>query len=345
MDKIVNFLLENAGPSIVYRTKKEIIKDISLRDEQAFQDKILQEKDVKYIFEHVQADGWLGTCFHSRMRGAKWQDVCEAALKFLAEKGVKLDNPIFEGVMKAYLARDRMDPIFDGCGKAEDYRYPCIGFEFLRSAGIARCGYEIKIDISKDIDYSLNCFFNVLNFNSIDEVVYLDKCGKYCFKKDLSLWPCIYNLRILAFTKSWRTTDNIKKLANAVDHLLSFPAFKHPVYTKVKGYTQSPFGEFIRPIEEFDPGNVKGTWFNKMELFARCGIIPYSKRLLNEAALLKKTIHSEGICQAYIDESFFKNWGAYSGLKLEESWSKKVKKQCDITFRAVLILSYAEKIS
>jgi len=44
-----------------------------------------------------------------------------------------------------------------------------------------------------------------------------------------------------------------------------------------------------------------------MELFARCGIIPYSKRLLNEAALLRKSIDSEGICQAYIDESFFED--------------------------------------
>lgn len=47
MDKVVNFLLEYAGPSIVYRTKKEIIGDISLKEEQALQEKILQEKDVK----------------------------------------------------------------------------------------------------------------------------------------------------------------------------------------------------------------------------------------------------------------------------------------------------------
>jgi hypothetical protein len=344
MDKSVSFLLDNAGPSIVYRTKKEITGDISLRDEQALQEKILQGKDVKYIFEHVQPDGWLGTCFHSGMRGAKWQDVCEAALRFLTEKGVKLDNPVFEGAMKAYLTRDRMDPIFDGCGKEEDYRYPCIGFEFLRSAGIARCGYEGRIDISKDIDYSLNCFFNVLNFNSIDEVVYPDKCGKYCFKKELSLWPCIYNLRILAFTRSWRMTGNIKKLADAVDHLLSFPAFDHPVYTKVNGYPKSPFGGFIRPIEGFDPGNVKGTWFDRMELFARCGIIPYSKCLLREVDLLKKAIDTEGICRAFIDEPFFAKWGAYSGLKLEENWSSETKKRCDITFRALLILSYAERM-
>jgi hypothetical protein len=99
------------------------------------------------------------------MGGIKCLDVGEAALKYIAEKGVKLDNPIFDGVMNAYVTRDKLDPIFDGCGKIDGYKYPCVGFWFLRSAGIARCGYEDRINISQDIDYSLKSFFNVLNYS------------------------------------------------------------------------------------------------------------------------------------------------------------------------------------
>lgn len=343
-DKIYDFLLENAGPSIQYRTKKEIIKHISLEEEQALQEQILLEKDIRYIFENRQPDGWLGTCFHSRMRGAKHLDVCEVALRFLAEKGIKLDHEVFSGAMNAYLTRDKLDPIYDGSGKLDDdYKYPCMGLWLVRSSGIARCGYENSIDISKDINYSLNSFLNVLNYNNIEEAISLSKGGKYYFKENL-LWPCNYHLKILAFTNSWRTTENIKQLARAIDHLLSFPVFEHPVYTKIKSFYAAPCDAFIQPpIEKFDPLNVKGMWFEKMELFLRCGVLPYSKYLLSEIFKLGETIDNNGICQSYVDKPFFKNWGAYSGLKLEENWRTEVKKRCDITFRALLILSYAEK--
>ena len=222
------------------------------------------------------------------------------------------------------------------------HKYPCMGFWLVRSSGIARIGYENSIDISKDVNYSLNSFLNLLNYNSIDDIVLKSKNGKYYFKENL-LWSCNYHLKILAFTKSWRTTENIKQLARAVEHLLSFPTFGRPVYTKIKSYYASPCDAFINPVEPFNSSKVKGAWFDKMELFARCGIIPFSKRLLNEVLMLKETIDNNSICQAYVDESYYKNWGAYSGLKLEENWRTETKKRCDITFRALMIINYAEE--
>lgn len=343
INKIYDFLLENAGPSIQYRTKKEIIKYISLEEEQALQDQILREKDIKYIFENRQPDGWLGTCFHSRMRGANSLDVCEVALRFLAEKGITLNHPIFSGAMNAYLTRNRFDPVYDGSGKLDDdYKYPSMGPWLVRSSGIARSGYENSIDISKDIYYSLNSFLNVLKYNNIEEAISMSKNGKYYFKDNV-LWPCIYHLKILAYTHSWRTAENIKQLARAIDHLLSFPVFEHQVYTKINSFYASPCDAFIQPpIEKFDALKVKGIWFDKMDLLLRCDIIKYSKYLMNEISILKETIDNNGVCQAYIDETYFKNWGAYSGLRLEENWRTEAKKRCDITFRALLILHYSE---
>ena len=48
---MINFLLENANPSIVYRVKKEILQDISEEEEKVLQEKIMQEKIVKSIVE------------------------------------------------------------------------------------------------------------------------------------------------------------------------------------------------------------------------------------------------------------------------------------------------------
>lgn len=41
-------------------------------------------------------------------------------------------------------------------------------------------------------------------------------------------------------------------------------------------------------------------------------------------------------------ENEFRGWGPYSGLQLETDWRAKVRKDCDITFRALLILHLLE---
>lgn len=343
MDKMCNFLIQNAGPSIVYRVKQEIQNEIPADEESKLQARILEEKQIQYIFENAQADGWLGTCFHSRMRGAKPLDVCEAALRFLAEKGVPLSHPIFKGAMNAYVLRKKDDPIFDGFEKTYDrFDFSCWGLWLIRASGIARAGYEQQIDISKEIDLSLNSFLNVLNYDTLEDALSVSKSGKHYLREGL-LWPCNYHLKILAFTDSWRTEENVKQLSKAVDRLLEYPSLQYPVYSKVDNYYAAPCDAFVQsPIKSFEAHSVDGQWFDKMELFARCGIIPFSKKLQAQVALLSESIDDDGVCRAHVDEKFFKNWGAYSGLQLEENWRKKINKECDITFRALLILSYAK---
>ena len=58
---------------------------------------------------------------------------------------------------------------------------------------------------------------------------------------------------------------------------------------------------------------------------------------------MRESIDENGICTAIVDETYFKNWGAYSGLQLEENWRTKIKKKCDITFRALMILTLASE--
>lgn len=343
MDNMCDFLINNAGSSIKYRVKKEILKDISQQEEALLQKLILKEKDIQYILDNQQSDGWLGKWFHSRMKGAKPFDVCEVSLRYLAEKGLDLNHSVFQGVMNSYLTRDKTDSAYEGGGSLDDdYKYPCMGLWLVRASGIARAGYEQHMDISKEIQFSLNSFFNVLNYNSIYEAVSVNKRGKYFFNEGL-LWPCIYHLKILAFTHSWRTKQNVCRLAEAVEHLMSFPKISHKVYIKIKSYYASPCEAFIQPpVSHFEKENVRGQWFDKMELFARLGIVPLCRSLKKETELLKETVDCNGICQAYTDEAFFKNWGAYSGLRLEESWRTIAKKKCDVTFRALLIIKYSE---
>lgn len=79
-----------------------------------------------------------------------------------------------------------------------------------------------------------------------------------------------------------------------------------------------------------------------MELYARCGVI---KRV----ALLKDMYKS---LLALIDDDLNINialkkrnnygWSPYFGFALEKDWKEKTRIQCDVLFRVLLIIHYAE---
>ena len=52
-------------------------------------------------------------------------------------------------------------------------------------------------------------------------------------------------------------------------------------------------------------------------------------------------IDENGICEIEFYENEFRGWGPYAGLQLETDWKSKMRKACDITFRALLIVHYA----
>lgn len=340
MQKTIAFLLENAGPSITSRVKNEVLGQKISAD---LQEKILKEQEIQNILLNCQSDGWIGSCFHTRMNGAKPFDVSEVALRYLAEKGIDLSNSIFTNAAKSYISRDISDPIFEGSDKF-GHTYTCIGGWLVRTSGLVRIGQEHICDLSADIDLSYNSFLNVLNYSSLEEILLQNAGGQYYFK-DSVLWPCFYHLKILAFSEQWRSEETIRNLARAADYLMTIGKPDLRVYTKMKHYYASPCDAFVYPpVSNFNVNNVTGAWFDKMELFARCGIIKYSSILKSEVEALKSSINDNGICLAHADGNYFNHWSAYSGLRLEESWRSAIRKRCDISFRALMILFYSQTL-
>lgn len=138
-EKIINYLIDNADPSILLRIKKEVLNDLSKKEENDFLNKIVNQKNIQTVIQSQKPDGWFGNSFHgqSPTAGSGMYDNMEVGLRYLAEKGL-------------YLAR---------------------------SSIIIRAGYEhnlVKndfIDLKYDIDFSFNTFSNVLNYISLDDVV------------------------------------------------------------------------------------------------------------------------------------------------------------------------------
>lgn len=62
--RMIDFLLTHANPSIQLRIKKEILRTITAQEEKALQEQILDEKIIRFIGEKQQANGWIGLGFH-----------------------------------------------------------------------------------------------------------------------------------------------------------------------------------------------------------------------------------------------------------------------------------------
>jgi hypothetical protein len=80
----------------------------------------------------------------------------------------------------------------------------------------------------------------------------------------------------------------------------------------------------------------------KVEWLSRCGLYAYLPALREEVDFLLSHIDENGICRVPFYENEFRGWGPYAGLQLEEDWRSKLRRCCDVTFRALLILHYAK---
>ena len=60
MQKSIEFLLENANPSIKLRVKKEILGDITAEEEVELTSQIREEPNYKLIASCQKESGWLG---------------------------------------------------------------------------------------------------------------------------------------------------------------------------------------------------------------------------------------------------------------------------------------------
>ena len=354
-EKIIDFLLNNANPSIVLRIKKEILNCLSDEEERKLLDKIFLEKNVQTVIQSQKPDGWFGNGFHgaSPKEGVGMYDNMEVGLRYLSEKGFPSENEYISKAVGAFLLDE---PLFndgrpvDDYAKwrlADNYANTAFGLYLIRSSIVLRAGYEYKLpkndffDLKHDIDFSFRTFANVLNYADADDAVDTNK--KKPFFKAGVLWPCSYDLRILAHSQGWRNDENISILADSMNHLFSFLHSREKmVYTYIKGAFRAPCLAFIHN-QIYCLGLMEEAYvnFDLMELFARCGIVEQVPFLRKKYEYLVSLVDNNLNVNYKVDSSD-RNWGPYGGFALEEDWKAKVRKQCDLLFRILLIIHYVK---
>ena len=348
MKNMISFLMEHANPSIKLRVMKEVLGEIRSEQENALVSQIREEPIYHSLAACQKENGWLGNGFHGPNKDAGPYENQEVGTKWLAEKAVGRDDPVLRRAMDAFVTTSLTDLCYRTKGKYfDEFRFAANGQNLIRCACIARAGYDDLIDIKPQIQLALDSFKRVLEVDSILDITRIRRVSgkeKRVFN-DFEKWPCYYHLDILAHTQSWKTEQNIKVLADAVNQLMRQDRPQCQVSgDSWVGYVLGTVGCLKEGYTlGYDRDGVHYTYLDRVEWLCRCGLAPYLVPLRMEIARLADGIDDQGICKADIDENQLHGISTYGGQQLETDWKTAVKKQCDITFRVLLILHYANR--
>jgi hypothetical protein len=344
-EKAIQFLLENAGPSIKYRIKKEILNNVTPDEERELQKQIMDEPISKLIVSCQKENGWLGNGFHGPNKNAGPYENQEVGTKYLAEKGVSKNNPILKRAMDAFVTTELSDLCYRTKGKVfDEFKYAANGQNIIRCACIARANYDDIIDIKPQIQLSLDSFKRVLEVDSILDVSRSIKSSKYRVFNNFEKWPCRYHLDILAHTNSWKSNENIKILSDSIIKLMRTdrPELIGLGASSWVGYVLGTVGCFSEGLSlRYNRDGTNSIQMETVEWLCKCGLTPYIKELQKEVNVIKDSIDVDGICRANVDIGQLKGISTYSGLQLEVDWKTPIRVLCDITFRALLISHYS----
>lgn len=340
--KMIDFLLNNANPSIKLRVKKEILNCISKEEERKLKKEILEEKLIKFIGEKQLETGWLGLGFHGSSKNAGRYDNQEVGTKYMGEKGLK-GTKILDRAMEAYAKTELED-------MGSEFEIPASGSNLIRCACIARAHYDDVIDITPQIRLSLESFKRVIEVDSIYDVSRPVK-NRRLFNKN-ERWPCRYHLEILAFsTDRWKNEKNAAMLAESFKKLMRSDRkeiINTPVACWIKNHAVNPLwllneGYSIsgNGLNGHDNDGIRKTNLEKTEWLCRCGLYEYLPELRKEVKFVIDSVNEDGVYTGGIYEKEFRGWSPYFGAQLETDWKAKIRKQCDVTFRALLIGHYS----
>ena len=348
-DRMIDFLLGNANPSIKRRVKSEVLHNLTADEAAQYQEQILQESMVQQVVACQRENGWIGSSLHGGL------ETQEGGTKFLAEKALEKDTPVLKRAMEAFATIPLDDWCYDTRGKIiDEFKVAGHGHNLIRCACIARARYDDVIDIAPQIQLSLDCFRRVLEVDSVLDIIRPVNGGKHFVFNDNERWPCRYNLDILAHTESWKNEKNIKMLADSVTKLMGTDRQElvNMVPSSWVGHVLGPLGGFpaqglaikatsLLPSPMLLPYRGKPAVYQMeyIEWFARCGIVHYVPALQEAVEDIIHSVDEKGICNAATLE--LKEWGTYCGSRLEVDWKSKIRKACDITFRALLTEHYA----
>lgn len=340
--RLIDFLLENAGASIKYRVKKEILNIPVDSDEMLeLQSQILNLSKVKKAFACQRDDGFIGSVLHG-----VYFDGFDSTVNLLKRYGVEISNPNMQRAKECLINwRDYERDHFYKAGNAMD-EHGRGGFRAILADVLVELGAdESVLQIQEQIDNALNAFRGAMNYTCVDD---------FSKKATMRGVPCRYYIKgatfpasnhisILEKTFSWRTTENLAMVEKSYWHC------KEIMKNYNDGIIYVNCGHFVGPfnynwnsihrkigIRDFDSYPIEFAWFMKGLQAVSSGkaIFDDSNPYFKES--LEEMIAGDDFVENVTDEQLrlFKKYAA-----IEPSWRKKESIACDLYFSILLALS------
>lgn len=340
--RLIEFLLKNAGASIKYRVKKEILNVPVKSDEmQKLQAEILDLPRVKKAFSAQKEDGFIGSVIH----GAYF-DGFDSTVNLLKRYGVEITNPNMQRAKECLLNwKDYEKDHFYKAGNAMD-EHGRGGFRAILADILVELGTdESAPQIQEQISNALNAFRGALNYICVDD---------FSKKATMKGVPCRYYIKgatfpasnhisILEKTFSWRTSENLAMVEKSYWHCKEIMKNYNDGIIYVNcGYFVGPFNynwnkePHVITMQDFDACPIEFAWFMRGLSAVSQGKAIFSDDNPYFAESLERMIEPENILETVSDEQLrlFKKYAA-----IEPSWRKEASIACDLYFPILLGLS------
>jgi hypothetical protein len=331
---IAEQIIPSACPSIQYRIRKEIFRESpGLAGMSELQDQIRKDGSVRKVIASQGPDGWLAWNFHG-------YESMESGIRLLCEKGVETDNPVLARSLIAL--ENGTDRLARGLGRPgkilDDLGFG--GGETIRACLFAMAGEEEQLFVKDQVQQALDVIRLTAQVKSLKDIHEKYK-GQLVFRRGVH-WPGIYHLRLLAWTRGWRTSANQKMMAESIRNLVKLSPIPD-IYVKYQTQVVAPVSfcmhHFAAHMDQLSDAEWM-QWFHRMELLARLGVIHQIPELEQHVCTLENLLlENHGLFTKNLGHPYFQKWGPYTGLALEKDWRSARRRINDLTFRSLLILN------
>lgn len=371
LSKSIEFLLENAGPVIRYRLRKEILHNLSDSEEEKLLEEIYELPYFQLIKGYVKPNGYIGCGMHSwnNWRGevlhqTPLQDG-ENAARQLSYYRIPKGEPIVADFVAAMRDEDILREEFS-------YIPPEIPRFENRYVGLnngnslmammytmqAMLGYgDDYEDLKRFQQISLQGFRRILEISSLDEITKFDANAKrrynFPYIEADEYFPDVYTLEMLSYTKSWRSKENIVMLAESLNHINDIMKPENSMHVRIAGKFYVPCFALVRPLRAFDVDLIDTITYRRiLSEIAMLGVGESVDIIRQSVQNVKEAIDKDGILRMNFNVPHNKRYSpkkieytsAYNDVRLEADYKNKNALLCDLTFWALEFLYLVESI-
>ncbi len=339
--KQLDFLLENAPSNILYRVKREILKeDITSNEMLSLQSQILNLPKVKKAFACQRENGFFGSVLHGG-----YFDGFDSTVNLLKRNGVELTNPRMVKAREALTNwKDYEKDHFYKAGNAMD-EHGRGGFRAIWAEQLVELGADESLpQITEQIGIALNAFRGALEYSSPDDfskkATFHGQSCRYYIKG--AAFPAANHISILEKTLSWRSPENLDMVRKSYRHCKEIMKDYHDGFIYINcGHFVGPFNynwnaskEKIS-IHSFDDHPIDFAWFMRGLSTASISYSIFDDGNPYLVESLSEMITDENLI-SNIGEEQMRHFKNYSSIA--PSWRKKESIACDIYFPILLAL-------